>query len=309
MVEDGHVVEVIEGIHIGHLDDLDVLDHLWLMLERIGIVGLGAIGGSLALAWRGAAQTLAWSRNARDRDAARAVGIAVCGADGSGWMHGMAASTVVMLAVPLAEVADVVRALLPHLPDECLLLHASSLQSRDTLGLSEIEFRRVLGTHPIAGSERSGFGAADPGMFRGATVRGEARAPDAVRDRIESLWRGAGATRVIWEKAEAHDALMSWISHLSQLTATALAAALADEGINPHDLGRGARDTTRLAASDLAMWEAILDRAPRETVAAVRRLTSALQDLGDALEARDGAALAGTWQRARSWRMAAEDPA
>jgi prephenate dehydrogenase len=220
----------------------------------------------------------------------------------------MAASTTVMLAVPVSELAHVVRAVLPHLPDECLVLHASSLQRREALGLTEMEFRRVLGTHPIAGAERSGFAAADPAMFRGATVRAEARATGADRAGIETLWRGAGVARIIWDESAAHDALMSWISHLSQITATALAAVLAEEGISPRDLGPGARDATRLAASDLVMWAPILERAPPETVVAVRRLTSALRGLGDALEAHDAPTVAQTWQDARSWRMRAEDP-
>ena len=100
---------------------------------------------------------------------------------------------------------------------------------------------------------------------------------------------------------------MSWVCHLSQLTATALAAVLAQQGIAAHELGPGARDATRLAASDYAMWAPILDKAPRETVAAVRRLTSALQRLGDALEGHELDALEEAWQDARSWRTRAED--
>lgn len=278
------------------------------MQERIGIVGLGAIGGSLALAWLDFASVVAWSRDAGDRDAAHAAGIALAGGNESGWPGGMARSTTIVLAVPVDELADVVHELLPDVPDECLILHASSLQSREALGLSDAEFRRVLGTHPIAGSERSGFGAADSAMFRGATVRAEARATESQRARIHALWRAAGAARILWEEAPAHDALMSWVSHLSQLAATALAAVLGEQGISPRDLGPGARDATRLAASDFAMWAPILERAPRETVAAIRRLTSALQGLGDALEAHQLEAVARTWREARSWRTRPEDP-
>jgi len=302
---------VIQGTwwpFLDHLDDLDILAHLSCM-ERIGIVGLGAIGGSLALACRDAAPVLAWSRDAADREGARAAGIDVCGGDDAEWPRAIAVATILVVAVPMDELAHVVAALLPHLPDECLLLHASSLQRREALGLSETELGRVLGTHPIAGSERSGFAAADSAMFRGATVRAEARATAPVRARVETLWRAAGAVRVVWDDAAAHDALMAWVSHLSQMASTALAAVLAEQGISPRDLGPGARDVTRLAKSDFGMWAPILAKAPQETVIAMRRLTSALRCLGDALEAHDAPTLGRTWNESRAWRTSAEDPA
>src|SRR5687768_15221520 len=201
--------------------------------ERIGVIGLGAIGGSLALAWRGAASIRAWSRDGADRALARAAGVTICDGEESAWPSGMADSTTVVVAVPVDQVASVVQQLGRELPDECLLLHVASLQARNALGLSDSEFQRVLGTHPLAGSERSGFGAARIEMFRGATVRAEARATPAERRRIEELWRTAGVARIVWQDATEHDTLMSWLSHLSQLNATAIAALLAERGIHP----------------------------------------------------------------------------
>jgi len=298
------------------LDNLDTLDHLDYLSampptdhERISIIGLGAIGGSLALAWRGAASIRGWSRDAADRDQARAAGIAVYAGDESAWPTDMADSTAVVVAVPVNELARVVRQLQSILPDECLLLHVASLQSREALGLSDPEFQRVLGTHPLAGSERSGFAAATMEMFHGATLRAEARATPAERERIERLWRAAGIARIVWQDATRHDALMSWVSHLPQLNAIAIAAVLADRDIHPRDLGPGARDATRLAASDLGMWASILERAPAETATAVRRLTSVLEELADALEAHDAHSLERAWQAARAWRMRGEGPA
>ena len=275
------------------------LDH-----EHIGIVGLGAIGGSLALALRGHAPLLGWSADAADREAARGAGIGLC-RDGT-WAAEMAEATAVVIAVPLDEVASVVRELLPQVGEGCVVMHASSLQRREAVGLSEPEFHRVLGTHPIAGSERSGFPAANPTMFRDATVRAEARAGAEARARIEAIWRAAGIARLVWDDASTHDAIMAWISHLPQVTGTALAAVLAERDVSPDEIGPGARDATRLAASDFAMWGAILERAPRETREALRCLTSTLTALADALEARDHESIARTWAQARSWRARSE---
>ena len=277
--------------------------------DRVGIVGLGAIGGSLALALRGQAPVRAWSRDAADRDAAQAAGIAVCRSNHSTWAEELGASTVIVVAVPLDEVAPVIRQLMTAVPDERTLVHASSLQRREALGLSEAEFRRVIGAHPVAGSERSGFGAASAAMFHGATIRAERRASAVHRAGIERLWRAAGAAHVVWSDAEAHDELMARVSHLPQLAATALGAALAQRGAAAGDLGPGGREMTRLAASDLAMWAPILERAPRETVEALRCLTSTLGVLCAALDARDAASLADVWGQARAWKERAEESA
>lgn len=275
--------------------------------ERIGIVGLGAIGGSLALALRDRVPVVAWARGAADRGAARAAGIHVSANDES-WPDEIASSSIVVIAVPLTNVASVVRRLLPVLPDESLLLHASSLQRREALGLGESEFGRVLGAHPIAGSEGSGFAAADSGMFRGATVRAESRATQPQRRRIETIWRAAGIERIAWSDAADHDALMAWVSHLPQLTSTALAAVLAAAGIARRDGGGGARDLTRLASSDLAVWGPIIEHAPAETAEALHRLTSTLAEVAEAVETRDHAAIERVWKRARTWRGGAETP-
>jgi prephenate dehydrogenase len=274
--------------------------------ERIAIVGLGAIGGSLALALRHRTQLVAWSSDATDRASARAAGVPVPSDEEAAWVAEMADATIIVAAVPLDQLAGLVRMVLPRLPDETLLLHTASLQGRRALGLSDDEFRRVLGTHPVAGSERSGFAAADAGIFRGATVHAEARAAAADRERIETLWRETGVARIAWGDAAEHDELMSWVSHLPQLTATALAAVLAERGVTRGDIGRGAWDTTRLASSDPGMWTPILRNAPSETVAALRRLTRALNALGDALERHDSDVIEGSWHQARAWRSNVE---
>jgi prephenate dehydrogenase len=272
--------------------------------ERLGIIGLGAVGGSLALAWRDRARVIAWSRDGGDRASARETGILV--SDEAHWRDDLASRTVIVVAVPASELAAVLRDVMVSVPDECLLLHTTSLQHGDALGLSRDVVSRVLGTHPIAGSERSGFSAADGAMFRGATLRAEARASADERDRIEALWRSVGISRIIWDDAAAHDSLMSWVSHLPQLTSTALAAVLANRGIAPVDVGPGARDATRLASSDPTMWMSLLWHAPRETVEAIECLTSSLEVLRTAIEGQDAAALAAIWENARAWRAAAE---
>lgn len=276
----------------------------------VAVIGLGVIGGSIALALRDrGVDVRGHAASADDRQAAAAAGIPVAGDDAAdhrltmaSLLDGVAAA---VIAVPVEWTADVARRALPCLPERALLLHAASLQRRDALGLEDDRvWQRLLGAHPLAGSERSGFDAARRDLFAGSTVSVEARATPEQRATVERLWQGAGAGRVEYRTAEEHDRRMAWISHLPQLAATALAAALAGEGIAPPDAGPGARDTTRLAGSSLAMWRGILGAAPRDTTRALAALERELARLRGALERGDHDALARVWEAGRAWRRA-----
>jgi prephenate dehydrogenase len=209
-------------------------------------------------------------------------------------------ATVIIIAVPLDAIAPVARELMAQVRGDVLLCHTGSLQRREALAFTEGESARVIGTHPMAGSERSGFAAARADMFEGATVRAEKRASGPQRERIERLWREAGSDRVVWNDAMAHDALMGRVSHLPQVVSTALGAVLEQLRVHRDDLGPGARDMTRLAASDSSMWIPLLAQAPPETVDAIRRLTSSLDTLANAIERRDTSAIADVLERGRA---------
>jgi prephenate dehydrogenase len=275
--------------------------------EVVGIVGLGAVGGSLALTLSETLPVVAWSRDPRDRSDARKAGIDVRG-DETTWGRAMDAATIIVIAVPLDAIAPVARELRAQVGDDVLMLHTGSLQRREALSLTDAEFARVIGTHPMAGSERSGFAAARADMFQGSIVRAEDRATEQQRERIERLWREAGCARVVWNNSVAHDALMARVSHLPQLLAVALGAALGDVGVRRDDLGPGARDMTRLASSDPSMWLPLLAQAPPETVDGIRRLTSALTELADAIERRDTSTVGKLLERGRAWRDGGDPP-
>ena len=269
--------------------------------EVVGILGLGAVGGSLALALQEHFPLVAWTRDPADRRAARDAGIDVRGDDET-WGRAMDDATSIIIAVPLDAIAPVARALRSQVRDDAVILHTGSLQRRAALSFTGSDIADVIGTHPMAGSERSGFAAARPDMFRGATVRAEERANERQRQRIERLWREAGCARVIWDTAEAHDALMGRVSHVPQLLAAALGAALADAGVRRDDMGPGGLDMTRLASSDPSMWLPVLAQAPPETLDGIRRLTSELTALAAAIDRSDMSRIAALMERARAWR-------
>jgi prephenate dehydrogenase len=99
---------------------------------------------------------------------------------------------------------------------------------------------------------------------------------------------------------------MTWVSHLPQLAATALADAIAGAGVPSSALGPGGRDATRLAGSPFEMWSGILAGARPEAARAVAALERSVGALRAALDRSDMTAVERTWAAARSWREAAD---
>lgn len=269
---------------------------------RIAIVGLGAIGGSVALALlaKGIVPDGTADSDA-DAEAALVAGARVR----RSLEEAVVDADIVLVAVPLDVLAPVAERVATTTA-RATILHGGSLQVAEALGLSDVLCERVIGTHPLAGTHGSGFAAARADMFRGAVISIESRAGARQREDAELLWSLAGAQRVEYRDAGAHDACMAWASHLPQLAATALAAAVAPRVGPSCPHGPGLRDTTRLAGSDWSVWRPILEAAPDETIAGLADLEGELAALRAALATRDWPRVRDSWERARQWRATLE---
>jgi prephenate dehydrogenase len=263
-------------------------------VDPVAIIGLGAVGGSVAKALaRAGVGVRGCTASDADAKAARRHGIEVV----DHIANCVAGMPVVLIAVPVTAYAAVADAAAAAASDDAVLLHAVSLQGEQALGRAG----RVIGSHPVAGTHRVGFGAADPDMFVGCVVSIEARASTAVRTTAERLWRTVGARRFEYRSAEDHDRLMAWVSHLPQLASTALADAIASAGVSADALGSGGRDATRLAASPFEMWSGILGAARPEAARAAATLERSLAAIRSALESGDMQAVERIWTAAQGW--------
>ena len=279
----------------------------------IAVVGLGVIGGSVVKALvRERATVRAYAPHGPDSDKARRAGVDVT----PDLQSCLAGARVALIAVPLTTHAAVACEVVALAPPETILLHAGSLQTptaiyaaadHDVPRRPEV-MERVVGTHPLAGSHRSGFDAANADLFRGCVVFVEDRADADARAAAEDLWRTAGAARLEYRSAEEHDHLMTWVSHLPQLASTALADAIATSGAPSSALGPGGRDATRLAVSPFATWSGILAGARPEAARVVAALERSAAALRDALERSDMAAVERIWSAAAAWRQTADAP-
>jgi len=302
------------------------------LFERVTIVGVGLIGGSLGLALKGRglagrvvgvghAQTSlnrALERGAIDEstlDVAAGVG----GAD------------LVVLATPVGHIVPVARAATAVLDPEAepqaqtrrgltrgtVVIDVGSTKARIVAELEPMLAPlggRFVGCHPLAGSEKRSIDAARDDLFDGSVTvltPTETTNADALRQ-VERLWQAVGARTIRATPAD-HDALLAYTSHLPHVTAAALVLTAA-AGTDPEDptaVGRladvvagGFRDTTRVAAGDPALWrDILLDN--RDCVAtAIDTLSGQLTALREAIAEGNAAAIATLLTKAKETRDA-----
>lgn len=267
-----------------------------MLFERAAIVGVGLIGGSLALAARKAGligTVVGVGRGAANLATARARGLVDRTTDD---LAAIGPVHLAVLAVPVRSIEAVGRALLPHLEPGTVLTDVGSVKGPIVAGLEALCPPSVpfVGAHPIAGSERGGAEAAEEGLFRGArcVLTPTPRTDRAALERVEALWRGVGAI-VELTSPEAHDRALAWTSHLVHLIAYALAHSI--ETVDPDLIryaGPSLRDATRVAASAPSLWSDILLTNADAVAEAAARFGAELQRFSAAVRGRDEAALA-----------------
>jgi prephenate dehydrogenase len=256
----------------------------------VAIVGLGLIGGSIALGVRER-----WPESRvfgvdSDSVLAHAVG---AGAIERGFdsIAALPDASLIVLAAPVRQNIDLLRQIeRPAIATDVSGTKREIVSAARALSPG----MTFVGGHPLGGGERGGFAFARPDLFAGRpwifTPDGN-RSADAV-ERLSRFVAGLGAKPVILS-ADEHDRLMAFVSHLPQLAASALmdtvGTAARHEGLRM--AGRGLVDTTRLASSPADVWRDICltnaDAIADALDCLIARLTQLRGDLrrGDAVEA------------------------
>lgn len=253
---------------------------------RIGIVGVGLIGGSIGLAAREhlenaevagfdpdpAALEAALERGALDR-AAHSAAEAAAGAEAC------------FVCTPVGALPGAVAEALAAAPEDCAVTDAGSVKR---MVVEAVDDQRFVGGHPVAGAETSGAANARADLFQGASwyLTPTERTSGLLYGRLHGLLVGFGARPVAID-AESHDRLLAAVSHLPHVLANVLvsqaARARAAEGEPLPRVGPSFRDATRVAGASSGIWTGIY-LANREAIAAeidetVRRLEEAAATL------------------------------
>lgn len=279
-----------------------------MIVDKLALVGTGLIGGSFALALKqgGAVrEVIGVGRNPARLTIACELGLIDHVAD---WRQAGQADCI-LLALPVGETEAVLRQLAPHLKPGAIVTDAGSTKAnivtaaRAALG---VRFADFVPGHPIAGSERSGPGAARADLYRGKRVvltpQAETRA-DAVAT-VRALWEASGAQVETLDAAQ-HDRIFAAVSHLPHLAAFALVDELAqrtDSEMFFRFAASGFRDFTRIAGSSPEMWRDIALANRLALLTELDAYAAALQTVRTAVAADDAEALLKIFSRARTAR-------
>ncbi|WP_116317387.1 prephenate dehydrogenase [Cupriavidus sp. P-10] len=282
-----------------------------LHFSRVVIVGVGLIGGSLALALKragvagtvvGVGRSPASLQKALDLgviDEAATLADAACGA------------SLIVLCAPVAQTFALLHALEPHLQPGTIVTDAGSTKSdvimaaKTALGDKVAQF---VPAHPIAGRELNGVEAALADLYVGkktvlCPLQENARDDVAA---VRAMWEQAGAQCHVMSAVQ-HDAVFAAVSHLPHLLSYALVAQVAnaeDAALKLDFAGGGFRDFTRIAASSPEMWRDICVANREALLRELNTYQSVLAHLKTQIEKGDGDGLERIFTRASKTRLA-----
>ena len=278
------------------------------MIDRLAIVGVGLLGGSVAQAVRAAklARTIVGVGRDRQRMAA-AVSDGTLDEVTTDLTAGVRGADVVVLAAPVLVLEQLLAAAWPALGSDAVVTDVGSTKAnivRVAERLGAAVPRAFVGSHPMAGSNLAGYAVARPDLFRDATV---VVTPTELTDaravkRVTELWESLGG-RVVTMDPVAHDRAVAAISHLPHLVAMALVDAVARGAPGAFDVAaRGFKDTTRIAASDPQMWQEIFFANRDALGATLRTFRTSLDELERLIEAGDAETVRSAIDRIRTVR-------
>ena len=263
--------------------------------DNITILGLGLMGASLALALKKRGfdgQLTGYARREETRKQALVDG--VVDEAFSDPVEAVRNADLVVICVPIWTIAKLAGRIAPALKPGAVVTDVGSTKSA-LLKTMEPLFAgnesHFVGSHPIAGSEKTGLNAGNPDLYAGrlTIVCPSETTPDAAEHTVMKLWRMAGSEVVEMSPVQ-HDAMLASTSHLPHMVAAALARSVADgDPAKKADFcGTGFYDTTRVASGSADMWVDIVDTNRVALESELGRFHAELQGLIDILRSGNG---------------------
>lgn len=231
-----------------------------MTIQRLSLMGVGLLGGSIGLAIRSHSsncEIMGYGRNAESLKVAKQMGaVTHISTDLAEAVRG---AELVVLCTPVGVFEQLLTGIAPALRPGAIVTDVGSTK-RTVQRLAEqilptgIHF---VGSHPMAGSEQRGIQAARPDLYQGALciTTPTARTDSPALAKVESFWMELGM-RITRLDPQEHDQLLAEVSHLPHVLAAALVAAQSDRSLPL--AGKGFMDMTRIAAGDAGLWGDIL---------------------------------------------------
>jgi prephenate dehydrogenase len=200
-------------------------------------------------------------------------------------LSGIGNALVVVLAAPVNVILDAIPKLPLVIQPNALVIDTGSTKQAIMAAAGKAQIRHFVGGHPMAGGTSAADARAE--LFDGRPwFLTNPASPEAVSRAAKFVEALGGRPVVLSDRGEEHDRLMAAVSHLPQVTATALMAIVA-RAVGQENLqwaGAGLRDTTRLASSPAAVWQSILASNKDELKPLLKYLASELSSIADRLD-------------------------
>lgn len=245
--------------------------------DTLGVVGLGALGGSVAwqAAQAGVKRVIGYSPVPKEGFAAVKVGAVTEIA--ANIERVVQLSDLVVLALPPLATLEMLERLAPVIVDrpgyctDVARVKGPVVERATSLGLD----RHFAGSHPFVSLRHSGFAAARPDMLTGQLVYvTQLPGGDVAAAEIADFWRRVIGAEPVKIDAEIHDGTLAWTSHLPQVVASALAVTLARHGPKGVTYGRGALTATERAIGNTDMWTDVVLMNKEKILAALDAVVS-----------------------------------
>ena len=260
-----------------------------MTFEKVAVVGLGLIGGSLAAALRDSGEVGEVFGVEKDSESLRFAlenGIADTGSSEIG--SGISGSEIVVVATYVDTIARVAEEVSGVVSPDTVVCDTGSVKAPAVREMEKGPRNiRFVGAHPIAGKETSGVRESDPGLFSGkkcVVTPVESTCPEAL-SMVKTLFSLAGS-EIVEMDPESHDEIFSLVSHLPHAVAYSLVSAVASSGgeKNLFDFsGGGLADFTRVSESSPEMWAGIFIENRDAVLSAIRSFADKLGEIEKAI--------------------------
>ena len=282
-----------------------------VVFERVALIGLGLIAGSMSLAMRRgklAGEIVGYARSAETRASARDINLVDRVCDTA--KDAVKDADLVVLCVPVGAMEAVSKAIAPHLKSGAIVSDVGSVKRSvfEAVVPHMPDGVHFIGAHPMAGTEHSGPYSGFATLFdnRWCLIVPPEAADQSKVDQLTALWKGIGAN-VEFMDPDHHDLVCAVVSHAPHLIAYTMVGVADDLGrVTDSEVikfsAAGFRDFTRIAASDPTMWRDVFLTNKDATLEILGRFTEELFALQRAIRTGDGDQLFDYFTRTRAIR-------
>ncbi|MEX0998339.1 MAG: prephenate dehydrogenase/arogenate dehydrogenase family protein [Thermodesulfobacteriota bacterium] len=265
-----------------------------MKFEKITIVGLGLIGGSLAWALKESKQVKTVVGVDPDKETVKyALGNGIIDEGSSDISEGVEGAEIVVIATHVGIIPDTAKSIFESATEGAIITDVGSVKSSIVKRIeSDLpEKLHFVGGHPIAGTEHSGVKFADSNLFnaRRCILTPTQKTETEAVNKISKMWEALGS-QVYEMDPETHDHIFSIVSHLPHLIAFSLVNTVLNAKDNDELMdfaGGGLKDYTRVAASSPEMWTEIFKANKDQLLEAISKFKGTLKEIEQAIENED----------------------